>query len=611
MIASERPLPPRPDATTHPHPAIPAYPSRPPRPCTTLPLPTLRPSLRHPAALLGLLAALAAPACGAPAAPQHGGPHAGAPAGPSTLRVLPDRVDGRALLANDGNLAAAAGAGQLQIVGADMIAEGERVGGFIEIPQAECALAMARATPTIGDIDLFAYDDEGSIFSADDAADAKATLLVCPPHPRRLYLVARVVSGAGAVSVGVQSVPAAAADPVAKAVGARGRPGEEAGALEAWPGLDAKIQAHRAAIGGRWDNVRRLALPVGARAATRFSLSVEEDRCTDVLVVPSDEVGSLEVVAEDAAGRIVARSRERGDERSLVLCAAAAAELSVALRARASQGLVAVVVGRSPAFAAPEISGAVPVAHVTETRELTEVRAAHDRSMEGRGFGAPKSSTGTAKAGSRTTLPLDLPAGCARVDVLAGRPLGEFLAELWTDRGELLLTERAGPAATLYSCGAGGQGRLDVEALARPGPFAVVVRKDPAAPPALVAHPLAASRLLGRLLRGGVTAGSSGSAGSAAGAQAVALEDTRLTSLPLPIPAGGCVEVIAALDRGGSGLDLRLLDTSSGESSVVRARHVVSDRRCAGASAVPGSAELRLGSGKGEALVLIRPVSGP
>jgi hypothetical protein len=94
------------------------------------------------------------------------------------------------------------------VLDADMIAEGERVGGFIEIPQAECALAMARATPTIGDIDLFAYDDEGSVFSADDAADAKATLLVCPPHPRRLYLVARVVSGAGAVSVGVQSVPA-------------------------------------------------------------------------------------------------------------------------------------------------------------------------------------------------------------------------------------------------------------------------------------------------------------------------------------------------------------------------------------------------------------------
>ena len=591
------------------------------RPCTTLPPPTLPPP-RRPTALLraalrpaartalltlpALLAALVAAACGAPAPPPPGAP--GGPLGPRALKVLPDRVEGNALLQNDSALAARAGAGPLQILGADMVAEGDRVGGFVEIPEGECMLAFARATPTVGDVDLFAYDDEGSTFSTDEAADVKATILVCPPHPRRLYLVARVMSGAGAVSVGVQSVPAAAADAVAQAVGARGRPGEESGRLESWPGLEAKIRTHRAALGGRWDDVRRSAMPVGSRAATRLTVSVEPGRCTDVLVVPSDELGSLEVVAEDAGGRIIARARERGMDRTLVLCAASLAEVSVAMRARGSQGLVAVVVGRSAVGAEREIAGGTPILRVTETRELTEVRAAHDRALEGRGLGPPRASTGTARVGSRSTIALDLPAGCARVDVLAGRPLGEFLAELWTDQGELLSAERAGSAATLHACGAGGPARLDVEALARPGPFAVVVRKDPAAPPALLAHPVAASRLLGRLFSGG---GLAVGASSAAAAQVVKLEDTRLRALSMPIPAGGCVEVIAALDREGAGLDLRLVDASSGESTVTRGRYLVSDRRCAGSAPAPGSAELRLASGKGAALVLIRPVAGP
>jgi hypothetical protein len=71
------------------------------------------------------------------------------------------------------------------------------------------------------------------------------------------------------------------------------------------------------------------------------------------------------------------------------------------------------------------------------------------------------------------------------------------------------------------------------------------------------------------------------------------------------------VEVIAAIDAGGSGLDLRLVDTVSNESTVVRARHVVADRLCAGPSPMAGAAELRLGAGKADALVVTRQVQAP
>lgn len=544
--------------------------------------------------LFPLLAALG---CG-PAAPAPRGALDGA--GPRALRVLPDRVDGGALLSNDAALASRAGAGPLRVVGVDLVSEGDRVGGFVEIPDGECMLAFARCSPTIGDVDLFAFEDDGSTFSTDEAPDARATILVCPPHPRRLYLAARVMSGAGAVSVGVQSVPAAEADRVARAVSARGRPGEESGRLESWPGLEAKIRAHRAAIGGRWDDVRRVALPVGARAPSRVSAQIEAGRCLDVLVSPSDEIASLEVVAEDAAGRIVARARERGQDRALILCSAVAAELSITVRARASQGLAAVILGRSPVGAEPEIAGAVPIARVTEARELTAARASHGRALDGRGFGAPKTSTGAARLGSRTTLPIELPAGCARVDVIAGKPLADVLAELWSDRSELIGSGRGGALATLHACGPGGPARLDVEALGRPGPFAVEVRKDPAAPAPLVTHPVATARLLGRM----------GAADAAAGAaaQVVALDAGRLWTLPFTVPATTCVEVIAAVGEGGNGIDLRLVDASTREGTVARARHVVSDRRCAGKSVVTGSIELRLAAGKGDALVLIRPV---
>jgi hypothetical protein len=105
-------------------------------------------------------------------------------------------------------------------------------------------------------------------------------------------------------------------------------------------------------------------------------------------------------------------------------------------------------------------------------------------------------------------------------------------------------------------------------------------------------------------------AGTADSAAAAA-AQSVPLDAAHLKVLPLQIPANTCAEVIAALDTEGAGVDLRLVDTSTGESSLARARHVVSDRRCAGASAAPASIELRLATGKGDALVLIRPGVSP
>ncbi|HZF47747.1 MAG TPA: hypothetical protein VE093_03805 [Polyangiaceae bacterium] len=569
--------------------------------------PRSRPNARPRARLLALALAALGAGCGA-ASTSGSDPASSGELPPGSLRVASDKVDGRLWLTPDAARATVAGAGALHIVGADIASEGDRVGAFVDVPDRECVLFLARTSPTIADVDLFAYEDDGSAFATDESPDAAATLLVCPPHPRRLYVVARVMSGTGFLSVGAQSVPADAADQVAQVTGARGRPGQDSGRLDAWPGLEAKIREHRVSVGSRWEDVRRVALPVGPRAASRVSVGIDAGRCADVLVVPSDEVASLEVVAEDTTGRIFARGREQGRDRTLTLCSAEATQVAIAVRPRASQGLVAVVIGRSQVGAEAEIAPSARIDHVTQTLDLPAARKWHDKALSARASYGPAKmvGTGAARTGSRSAVPLELPAGCARVDVVAGKPLADVLAELWDERGTLLGEGRGGAVASVFTCGAGGAARLDVEALGRPGPFAVEVRKDKAAPAALVAHPVAAGRLLARMNAGNGVAGADG----AAAAQVVALDASTLKRLPLPVPANGCVEVIAALDAGGSGVDLRLVNTATDESTLTRARHVVAERLCASSLAIAGAAELRLGAGKADALVLVRPVPG-
>jgi len=522
---------------------------------------------------------------------------------PAALRVLPDRVDGRPLLAPTAARAVKAGAGPLAVLGADVVSEGDRIGAFVEIPDGECLLAFVRSSSTIGDVDLFAFDDEGSSFASDESPDADAAIVICPPHPRRLYVVAKVMAGSGILSVGVQPVPRAAEARVAAAVGARGRPGEDTGRLDAWPGLEAKIRAHRQAIGARWEDVRRVAVPLSPRAPTRVSASVDAGRCLDVLVSPSDEIGSLEVVAEDTAGRIIGRARDAGRDRALVMCSATTVPITITVRPRGTQGLAAITMGRSAVGAASEIEGRARVLHVTPTEPLAAARAALARGLSGGGYAAPRAvATGTAKVGARAVVPVDLPQGCARIDVIAGAPLSGLEAVLWDDKGARIAEGRGGAAATLFACGSGGAARLDFEALESPGPFAVELRKDNAAPPALVAHPIAAGRLLARMNAGGDIATSA----AATSAKVVALDDARLESGQFVVAPGTCAEVIVALDKGGSGVELRMVDAATRESTLARARHVVSDQLCAASSPRAGSYEIRLAAGKADALVQVR-----
>jgi hypothetical protein len=144
----------------------------------------------------------------------------------------------------------------------------------------QCVLAYARGSQGIEDLDLYAYSDDGTTLAADEASDPQPAVVICPPHQARAYLIARVAAGRGVVAIGVHTLAPSTAAHIGKALGARGRPGEELGRIEAWPGLDEKVNQHRRAIGSRWEEVRRVAVQADARAPTRISATLDGGRAS-------------------------------------------------------------------------------------------------------------------------------------------------------------------------------------------------------------------------------------------------------------------------------------------------------------------------------------------
>ncbi len=517
------------------------------------------------------------------------------------VHVVADPDGGRALLAPVAARAQASGAGAFALLGATVGTEGDRVGAFVDIPKDGCALAVAEGSATVQDIDLFAFADDGAMLASDEASSSSAALLVSPPHPGRLYVAARIMSGAGFFALGAAPISAADAPKAALAVGARGQ-GDESGKLDSWPGLEAKMRERRAALGARWEDMRRLVAPLDPRASTRITVPIEADRCGDVFIVPSDEVASVDVLVETRDGRIVARAHPYGRDRGIVLCSDTDETLTLALRPRSAQGAAAVVVGRAPKGAASEIARRVRVDRLSTSLELDASRSAYAKEL-GAAWGTPSLvARGRAVVGSRVSHPLSLDKGCTRIDVVAGKPLGAVTAAVWDEAtGELLAETTGSLVATLRVCGAARPARVDVEAYERPGPYAVEMRHDAAAPAPLVAHGLAASRLLERAL----TPNDAASAQVADGAQVASLDEGKLARVPLKLEPNACYDVVAALDKGGSGLDLRIVAMGAPSAPIVRGRYVASERVCTDDTPAR-TLELRLGRGRADALILAR-----
>jgi len=482
------------------------------------------------------------------------------------------------LLSADGDVAAQAGAGAMAVLGSGAAAEGDRVGGFVTLSMEACVLAIARGTAGVEDLDILAFDDGGTSLVADQSVGPKPAVMVCPPHPARIYFAARVASGSGLIALGVQEVAPSRSAAVASRLAARmSGLGGDLSTRAAWTGLDAKVEAHRRALGGRWEELRRVTLPVNQRAPSYVSMPLGANRCLDVYVLPNDEVRNLDVTVADDNGREIARASSLGDDRAALVCTPVDVTLSIALRPHQGFGLAAVIVSRSAPGSESELAVRPETRRVAPMTPLPQVRAKLADALAPLAYDKPKIvAEGFIEAGKTFSYPVSLPAGCSRIDVMVGAPMAGVLASLWTTQHDMIASTSAGEYATLHACVASAiAATLDVEGVGRPGAVAVELRREKDSPPELTRHPVAASRLLSRAAPGAPDLR------TLRPIHEVDLEEGKRATLDVAVTPPGCGEVVAAVDTGCSGITLRLVDGQTGqEVSKGAGARVASARVC-------------------------------
>ncbi len=517
------------------------------------------------------------------------------------VRVVRGEIDANKLLSEPARRARGAGAEALTAVGARVVTDGEQLGSFVEVPAKDCALVIARGGRTVSDIDLFVYSDGGDRIASDEAPDPRAAVMICPPHPRRVYVVARSVSGEGMIALGVMRVATENAEAVSAAMNVRGGPGQDTGRLARWPGLERAIRERRASLASHWEDVRRIAVPLNPRAYSSVTVPVRAQRCVDILIVPGDEVASIDAKVVDDTGLTIARAAPPGKNRAFLICADTPQTITVMVRPRVTSGLAAVVIGQSQRGAAAELSERSWVAGAEPLHRLNVAISRHVVRLAGlRPLVFASVGPGDARVGAPTSVQLDLRAGCTRVDVVGGTPLGRFVAALWSHDDRRPARVRGGETANLFPCGAKRRARVEVSAMDRAGPFSVQTRHDTAPPTVLAQHPVAAARLLMRLE---AVAGPL-HAQYGAGAKVVHVAQAIRVTERLSLGAGKCANVAVALGDGASDV---VLSTKVGNGSATRSlgQLVTLQQVCAGPSSKFVELSIGVGVGEADALLLV------
>jgi hypothetical protein len=518
---------------------------------------------------------------------------------------------GLGLVRKDTDRARSLGAAAPIVVAAGAGAPGDNVGGRMQVPRDQCALLLARGSPSIDDLDLFVYGDDGVAIAEDETPTATPGLMLCPPHSDYLYAFGRVAAGHGLFAVSVQTVNPRDATAVAGALGV----GEArtADATEAeFAGLDEAVSRRRKALGAAAREQRRVAVPLDPRIPARVGASIRAHGCVDLLVVPTEDVADIDLAVFDETGRILGRGSTDDVEPAALVCSDIPAEVVFELRPHAGRGLAAAVTTSVPEPQAGESPGVPVVRYPGPAGSLDEARRTLDARLAKSGYaGATFSSEGTAGMGKRASTGITLSGDCSRIDVV-GATAGGLDAWLWSPQGALLSHDEGGGHLVLVGC-SGRAARLDVEGLGESGAFFVVARPLVRTSKHFVAHPLAASRLLQRLL-----ALDDADAGSGIGLPAtgnVPVEVRSLTPNALSVEGGQiaegtCVDVAVGLGTGAEGVELRIVATD-GDEELAFARGTFSTvaTACApaGSRALQCRIEARVVAGATDALLVSRP----
>jgi hypothetical protein len=489
-------------------------------------------------------------------------------------------IEAIALLRDLPTQASRNGAGALSVVASGEAIENDWLGAFVDVPKGACLLAYARGAASIEDVDVVVYSDEGAVLGADEARDAHPTVVLCSLPADRVYVAARTVAGEGFVAVGAQLVSVDRSLVVARALGARGLVGDEVLTDGGAPSVEALLRDHRVRLGGTWEEIRREDVALDARAPTIVGLPLETGGCIDAAVIPAEVGGPLDIEAFDEFARVVARAHNGLGARSLTVCASFATQGSLRVRPHVGEGRAAIVLSRARPEHIDDLRVRPEIAWVGANQPLDRARAERDQALATRGYPPARlATTGVLSLGRRVSIPLDIRSigdACARVDVVAGAPLAWMDGHVWNDGG-LLSSGNASGSLVLFAC-ARGVPNLELEALGRPGPFAVLVRSERWRDPAFASLPLAASRLLQDAAGGPDGIPDSGQAR----VRRLALEQARVVGWAEIIAPARCVRVTVAVQGEGAGVDLQAVD--SGDETVLdraESAEAASVRACA------------------------------
>lgn len=482
-----------------------------------------------------------------------------ATAPPPAVRVTPGALDVTALLAPTATRAARAGAGSLALVTSGLLREGDRTGAFVEPTAAtkpqSCLFVFARGAPSLSDVDLSVFSDEGEPLAQDEEPDATPALLLCPPYPPRMYVSARAASGEGLIAVGAQAVPLAAAESVRRGASARGSMGVANRRLDQWPELEHAAAAELKRLGPGARETRRVGLPGDRALTTSLTEEVAANTCASLLLLPDASLFALDVELQDEDGALLLRSAKPGAAlQNLHFCTDSPRKLTVSFRPHVGRGLVGAVWFRAP----------------REPAEGARVLAARSSAptwlgSEVKRLGAQRETLGAKKLRedsfvvkpsavfAESLLELDKDA-CHVVTAVVGAPNARVGISLLTEDGRALGARRGGASASSVVCGfasvravvsvreAQGAGRLTVHRLGSGRAPGVVERA-----------PVAASRVASVLDElGGVAEHSIYVQGT---------QDVPVTD----IPRGRCL-LVAVAGESGQKLDV----TEAGEALVAR-----------------------------------------
>jgi hypothetical protein len=535
-----------------------------------------------------------------PAAPFSVAPHSVPPA---NLRISERPLDPR-------RIKGAGSFGKSVMLAVEAGIAGDRVSTLLEVPKSECVVVIARGSESIEDLDLLAYAEDGAALGSDEASDREPSLLICPPHPGRIFLTARIAQGHGIVAVGAERVAPALAAQAAERYAVKSREPGDPARLKAWPGLDELILRERARIGGKFQDLRRVALALDSSVSTTLPATIDAGRCVHGLFIPSDDVSHLDVAALDDQGRILGRAVGSGRQRAIVVCSPTAAEISFEIRPHAGRGLAVAALSRSVAGTETEIEGDVVRRDVYPSGDATSELKALEGRLKKLGYPAASPVAKLELAiGRRSSTTLNLSDGCTRIDLVGAAPLRGLDARLWSDSGQLRATAAGGGSATLFGCGA-GKLRLDTSALLGPGPVRVVTHREADVPAELTRLPLAGGRLVSRM----VSRGALLRADAIGKVTELALTAEQLTTVPVMVPLDRCLEIDVAIEGSAAGVELRAIEQDSDlelDSAVGEA--AASTRLCAYGRDALGSlnarVELRSVGAAARALVATRLLS--